>query len=573
MPGNFTQPQLDEQLHAFQDHERFCRESLRLPDRAGNLVPLGCWPSQRKLTAAINKQRHAGKPVRIVTLKTRRSGFTVGSCSHIFAKVPFVGGRQGFIVADKYRPAALEAFGYLEHFNKHFQPFGWLDGARIGLPLNVAPDSPESIKWSNDSMIEVFSADRGEIRGGGRHWALFDEVAFWRAPELTLRSAMVMVPDLAETGIIVQSTANGVGDEFHEFCQRAMDPATAEGWQFIFFGWLEDANNRKPFDHAEDEVKLQRSLDRDETALHEVHNATLQQLNWRRWKIRTTFRGRVEDFHQEYPTTAEEAFLTSGRPALTTKNLIHMPVWKDPLVGELVEVEEFPSKKLRFVPRENGILTIGKRPDPAKNYILAADPAKGVDVSLSKRGADPDFAVLGVFDADTGEQVAQARDRLRPVAFGQLVAQVGKLYNWAFLVPEANDPGFIDSILGCNYPLERIYNRRRDPTDRRSIQPQELGFETTNTTRPWLISVLDDAIRELAIIIRSPIAQQECRTFVIKPNGKAEGQTGCHDDCVVMCALAGIGFRFIPRKMRRLTTSGAPRGVSTYGAKPDDEDD
>jgi hypothetical protein len=560
-PEELTPQQQAELLLGFGDHARFCRESLRLLDRGGSRIPLECWPSQLKLTKAIERQRKQGRPVRILVLKTRRSGFTVGSCSHIFHETPFFPGRKAFIIADKYRPAALEAFDYLEQFRDSYRPFG----GRIKLPEQKLGGGPETMEWGNGSMVEVFSADRGEIRGGGRHWALFDEIAFWRSAAVTFRSAVNMVPDLPDSGVIAQSTANGVGGEFYERCQKAMDPATAEGWEFVFFGWLEDLNNSLDTSRY-DPVALQRTLDKEEHTLHEMHSATLGQLAWRRWKIRTAFNGHVDAFHQEYPTTPDEAFLTSGRPALTLSTLVRMPVWQEPLVGELQEVEEYPKPKLKFVPRDFGALVIGKKPDPARAYVIGADPSKGIDVSDDGRGTDPDWSVAGVLDLETGEQVAQLRERIRPVPFAEYIALLGKLYNWAFIVPEANDAGFIDALLRTNYPLERIYTRRRDPTDRRSAQPQDIGFETTGTTRPWLISALDDAMRETAIIIRSPIAQQECRTFVIKPNGKMEHQTGCHDDCVMMLALACIGIRHAPRKMHRQAVAQS-RAYGTYGIK------
>lgn len=509
--------------------------------------------------------------MRVLVLKTRRSGFTVGSCSHIFRETAFFPGRKAMVIADKYRPAALEAYDYLEQFRDSYQPFGMFPGAKIKLPATRASGVPETMEWENGSMAEVFSADRGEIRGGGRHWALFDEIAFWRAAQITVRSAINMVPDLPESGVIAQSTANGQGDEFWDMVQRARDPATAAGWLFVFFGWLEDLNNKLKFEHLSDEVNLQRTFDREEHDLHEMQGATLEQLHWRRRKISTAFNGRVDDFHQEYPTTPEEAFLTTGRPALTISTLVRMPVWADPLRGDLQEIEEYPKKKLKFLPSERGTLVLGKKPDASRAYVIGADPSEGKDVSEAGRGTDPDYSVAMVLDLETGEQVAMLRERLRPVPFAEYLALIGRLFNYAFLVPEANNSGFIDALLRTGYPIERIYNKRRDPTDRRSTQPQEIGFETTGTTRPWLISALDDGLREMAIIIRSPIAQQEIRTFVIKPTGKMEHQTGCHDDCVMAAALAAIGMRFAPRKMHR-QVSDQMKAYGTYGKVKADDD-
>lgn len=559
-----------ELVRGFRDHEQFCRDSLRLRDRSGSRLPLECWPSQRKLTAAIERQEKAGKPVRILVLKTRRSGFTVGSCSHIFRRVPFFAGRQGFVVADHYRPAALEAFDYLQQFSSHYQAMG---AGNLSIKLPALKSSGEmKLEWENESMIEIYSSDRGEIRGGGRHWGLFDEVAFWRAADVTLRGAINMVPDLPETGIIVQSTANGVGGEFYDLCQRAQNPATAGGWTFLFFGWLEDANNYRPFEDPKDAVKFQSSLDADELVLHNMLGAKLEQLHWRRWKIDLAFNGRVDDFRQEYPSTPQEAFITSGHPVFDRKDLARHPIIEG-TPGDLEVTDERPYRRLLFTPSQHGALTIFKRPEKGRMYVIGGDPSKGIDVSDAKRGDNPDYSAGFVADQFTGEQVAMYRERSRPMRFAEQLALLGRYYNWAYLIPEANDPGFIDALLNQGYPLELIYHRQRDPTNRRPPIPEEVGFLTTGTSREWLISAAEEAIRGLGIIIHSAVCVRECHTFVIKPNGKKEHQDNCHDDTVITVGLTAIGMRYAPKTP--YVTEGAARQhrIGKYGGKRRDDDD
>ena len=103
-PEDLSPEQRRDLVVGFENHETFCAECLRLPDRTGSRVPLAFWPSQRKLEASIQRQIRRGQPVRQLVLKTRRSGFTVGSCSQIFRRVPFFPGRRAAIIADQYRP-------------------------------------------------------------------------------------------------------------------------------------------------------------------------------------------------------------------------------------------------------------------------------------------------------------------------------------------------------------------------------------------------------------------------------------------------------------------------------------
>lgn len=570
-PSDLSPAQLAELGIDFQDHQAFCRESLSIRDLGGSVVALELSPGQLKLNEAIRRQRKRGKPVRLVVLKTRRSFFTAGSCAEMFHDVPFFPGRRGLVIADKFKPAALEAFDYLLQYQRRYRPFT-RHGAGLKLP-RLVKDTQQEIRWDNGSGIEVLSAEGGEIRGGGRHWTLLDELAFWRNAQKTLTGVLNMVPYLPETAVIAQSTANGIGGEFYDLCQLAQDPANPSGWEFLFFGWLEHPIYQLAFDTLADKTKLQASLSPEEHVLQSMHGATLEQLNWRRKTISTECRGDVNTFHQEYPTTAEEAFLASGRPVFDHQALMRHPVTQGQ-PGELQVHEEGPQqRKLIFIPGEHGALTIWKHPQVGRRYVASADPSKGIDVSRSKRGSNPDFCASLIADADTGVQVALLRARIRPIAFAEYVSLVCRWYNWAYLVPEANDPGFIDALVRTGYPLEWIYVRQRDPTDRRPGTIDEIGFETTSLTREWLISAAEDAVRTMAITITSQVVISECTTFVIKPNGKKEHKDDHHDDTVIGLGLLEIGRRTMPKR-KPVTTGGSGRAmIRQYGKRPRDEDD
>lgn len=570
-PLELTLAQRQDHARDFDDHQLFCRESLSIRDRSGSVVPLELEPSQLKLNRAIERQRARKKPIRLVILKTRRSGFTTGVCAEMFHQVPFFPGRKGLIVADNYKPAGKEAFDYLLQFQRRYKPF-----TRHGAGMKIdrlIKDTQQEIQWSNQSSIEVLSAEKGEIRGGGRHWTLCDEVAFWRAADVTLTGVLNMVPYLPETAVVIQSTANGIGGVFYEMCQKAIDPSNEEGWEFVFFGWLEHPLFQAPFATMAARVKFAGSLGREERELHERHGATLEQLHWRRVKIAIEFRGNVELFHQEYPTTPEEAFLASGRPVFDHQALMRMPV----VAGQSGELEDYDDgsgmKRLVFKPGEHGALTIWRRPVPGRRYCAGGDPSKGIDVSAARKGADPDFSVLFVIDADTGEQVALLRARIRPVAFAEYAVRVCRWFNFAYFVPEANDAGFIDAIVRTNYPLAAIYQRQRDPTDRRPAQIEELGFETTMQSRSWLVGAGEDAVRNQTITIVSPVVLNECIRFVIKPDGKKEHQVGAHDDCVLAMCLTEIGRRNLPRRTGKPGAETAGTKVAYYGRKMRDDDE
>ena len=98
-----------------------------------------------------------------------------------------------------------------------------------------------------------------------------------------------------------------------------------------------------------------------------------------------------------------------------------------------------------------------------------------------------------------------------------------------------------------------------DLTHRAHGRVQRVGWKATTVTRPQLISRTDAAIREMSVWIRDQHTKQECCTYVIKPSGKVEGQTGCHDDEVTALGLAILGIEKFPDTARQTRAKEAQR--------------
>lgn len=128
------------------------------------------------------------------------------------------------------------------------------------------------------------------------------EFGFWRNPQKHLAGLGNTVADMDGTEIILESTANGVGNAFHLMWQDA--EAGRGEYIAIFVPWF-----------WQDEYRAQPSLDLEltdeERALQEAYGLDLWQLQWRRNKIISYGEGFEWLFKQEYPCCAAEAFQTS----------------------------------------------------------------------------------------------------------------------------------------------------------------------------------------------------------------------------------------------------------------------
>lgn len=558
-------------LDDFHDHPKFCEESLSIRNERGVVVPFILRPAQLKLHQAIEKQRAQRRPVRIVYLKGRRVNVSAGVAGEFFHEVPFKGGQSGLVVAH-LKKAAKEIWNYHRDFDRYYRPFGGVI-ERPGRHRKAGLAG--AIEYDNGSRLDIETArnlDAG--RAFGIRYLHLSEYAFYRNARELGRGLINSVPDDVETMIIKESTANGVGNPFHQDCLAAMDGKNE--WEFVFFAWFEHPLYVREFDTPEDRAKFQATLEQSEEEMRGRFRLTLEQLAWRRWAIKNKCEGSVDTFHQEYPSTPEEAFLFSGRPRFQHKMLMRMPVINDAPTGTLEE-ETGPRASILFVPEEKGgPLVVYKRPQPNKRYVAGADVAEGIDVGDgSIGGEDPDYSVLIVADADTGEQVAKLRARMEPDYFAQFSYALLRWYNWAFLVPEANGPGvaYIEALLRYGFPPALFFHRQPQPDEQYSTSAatslQKLGWKQNAVTRQQMISALDRAIREMSFIMHDPNTISEHLTFVIKSCGRAEHQNNCHDDEVFAAGATVMALQHPPVDMRlvgiKQNAAESAGTVRTYG--------
>lgn len=540
----------DAQARAFVDNwldnAAFCRESLTITDKAGRIVPLIHTPAQSALNLKIRAQERLGKPVRGIILKARRVHISAAICAQAFHRVAFFNNMHGLLASHLDESAAAN-YQYIKHFDKAYR-----DGpGYLGVELPKATSSNDGgMAWANGSDIRIATAGNVDFSRGGTsfQFAHLTEFAFWRNAEATMRGLGQSIPPLPGTYEFVESSANGMGGLFYEMWQ---DAQRKDSDRFaLFFAWHEHPENRM---FVEDPARFQDSLTKEERQLQQQYQLSLEQLQWRRWSIINQCQRSVDTFHQENPSCPEEAFLTSGRPRFDVISISRQPVQRQPLTGSLSLETIGLGKRVVFSSREDGRgeVEMWRQPERGRNYVIGADVAQGIDVSAKQGGAsDPDYSCACVLDAGTGEQVASFRERWTPGRFAELLYLLGQFYNAAYIVPERNRDGtaVIESLKDrLRYPLERIWvDTGRLAHDRRAPLLEELGWLTNTVSKPQLIHALDEALRTMAITVRKAQTVAELRAFVVKPDGRVEGQ-GAHDDEVIALALAVQGLMRAPQ--------------------------
>jgi hypothetical protein len=222
---------------------------------------------------------------------------------------------------------------------------------------------------------------------------------------------------------------------------------------------------------------------------------------------------------QEYPTTALEAFISSGRG-----------------VFHAADLQKHQAQQP--IARKYGDLLVWEEPLPGFHYVLGVDPAEGTG---------NDNSVIEVFNANTGVQAAEyANNRVQADELSKLVIQIAKDYNRALVVPEINSPALI-SHLRRRY--DNIY--RREVFDKITQQKTKaLGWRPTAMSKKKLVEDIEEAARVQDIQINSGDLLKEQQTFVRtdEPNKQGYGAEGSnHDNRVIATALAIEGMKESPR--------------------------
>jgi hypothetical protein len=306
-------------------------------------------------------------------------------------------------------------------------------------------------------------------------------------------------------------------------------------------------------------------------------------LNWRRFVIAENCEGKLYRFHQEFPSTPEEAFISSGHTYFDLGRVESCcQTEAEPLRGRLELLDFGGSQSVVFQPHNEGDVLVWKRPQRGRQYVIGCDSATGADPNAEGNESDPDYSSLVVMDLDTGEQVAAVRERYTEVNTATILELVGRWYNRAFICPEANftGRGVIQELLHLEYPVDLLYQRERAADDRRPPTLNEIGFMTNVNSRPQLLSLLSRAFLDGSITVRDPVTAQEIRTFVVHPDGKAEAlrQRGCHDDTVIALALAVKAMQVAPRRplaaiVQEAQTKAADYRPTRYSRRDMLEDD
>lgn len=433
--------------------------------------------------------------IRSISLKPRQAGWSTliaGINMHAMA-TRF--NERGIMLADK--------FARTEDVHGIYSAF--VDNMPKCLRPMIDTNNTEEISFDNpnrekrlshpglgSSISSETAQDKYAGRSGTRMFAHLTEYAFYPYAASIDEGVQNSVPLARGTRIFKESTANGMGGDGESYYEQWM---AAERGDYIykpfFVAWYE-------IDDYQLNVPLGFRLNKAEIELvTRCPQITDANLVWRRMKISEYSKDKDsnlppdERFKQDFPSYAEEAFLSSGRPVFDLGKVKNQINFLKENVPHPISIK-ITQPHLKMFPE---LLTVFAIPVKGKKYFIGADVAEGLEVG--------DSSSAFVMD-DDHRQVAVFHGKIDPDLYGRVLVELAKIYNNALLIPEKNNMGHttLNAIKQMGYL--RVYMTAVEDELEESKETVKLGWVTTSKSKQkmlnsFIASFRDDEIEVLDV--------------------------------------------------------------------------
>lgn len=495
---------------------------------------------------------------RHIILKSRQLGFTTFIDLFMLDEILFSTNKDGIVIAHKLEDAKdffdrkidYAIRNMAEDVKGAFFKVNRSSARKIQIVLDYGPE-----KGSTSSVTVGVSG-----RSGTYHLVHISEFAklCLAYPKRAQEVETGTFPAVPFDGFIfIESTAEGQGGRFYEIFQ--------EGWlnrdkitplisrvQFKahFYNWQYDDME---MEHITENIPVSTmaECEIDWGGYKIEHKLTDKEITYYYMKW-LQFGGKgspdaTKKLMQEYPTTPEEAFLSTGQTYFPTAKAASLLTSCVPGIrGELSRNEK---SEVIFQPHSTGNLEIFKQPEVGTRYIIGGDTAEGL--------ASGDAQILYVINHKTEECDAVYKSQVPPDELATEAYNLGKYYNFALLGIEVNKDGlWVNDALEKMGYINLYYRKVFDDITQKVTK--YFGWKTTSATRPFALMSLK------AVFLRKdkgfPAALLgEMFTFVRNEKGKPEAMQGKHDD---MLMAASIGYAILQEQEKYVADSTPGSGFS-----------
>ena len=285
------------------DFEHYSARCLKIRTKSGKVLSFALNDAQKYIHKRVEEQRAKTGRVRAIILKGRQQGCSTYVEGRFYWRVSHSKGVRAFILTHE-EEATNNLFELAERYHENCPD--------LLKPSTGASNAKELYFDKLDSGYKVGTAgNKGVGRSSTVQLFHGSEVGFWPNAQQHAAGIIQAIPDEPGTEAFLESTANGIGNYFHQQWQAA--EAGESEYIAIFVPWYWQPEYRKA-------VPDGFELTAEENAYRDAYGLDLEQMAWRRTKI-----AELKDdtlFKQEYPATAAEAFQVSGQDPYIKPELV-----------------------------------------------------------------------------------------------------------------------------------------------------------------------------------------------------------------------------------------------------------
>jgi hypothetical protein len=327
-------------LSKLKDFKFFAEEFFKIRTKNGSVEQFQLNRAQLYIHERIEAQLKLHGKVRAIILKGRQQGCSTYVQARYFHKTITNRGYKTFILTHE----AMATKNLFEMTKRYYEYLP------AGLCPRAGRDSQKELKF--ETIDSGYAIGTAGSKGTGRSQTVQllhgSEVAFWPNASEHAQGLFQAVGDQSGTEIILESTANGIGNFFHQAWVSAEQGKS--DFQAIFVPWYWQPEYRAFYSQSQEEIHLNE----DEHQLLDLHisnGMTREHIYWRRFKIgqfSNDYEEGKKKFDQEYPSTATEAFLNpiddpfiaSRHVQIARKNFVNVSktapliIGVDPAIGE-----------------------------------------------------------------------------------------------------------------------------------------------------------------------------------------------------------------------------------------------
>lgn len=381
------------------DFPHYSSKCLKIRTKGGGLECLVLNRAQLYLHERLEKQKKKTGRVRALVLKGRQQGCSTYTEGRFYWQVTHRKGVRAFILTHEAE-ATNNLFEMASRFHEHCPP-----------PVKPKTDADNAREMYFGGLDSGYKVGTAGSKGTGRSQTIQyfhgSEVAFWPHAETHATGVMQAVPDTDGTEIILESTANGIGNYFHSMWQKA-ESGMSE-YEAIFIPWYWQDEYRK-------DASSDFTLSQEEAEYAEAYKLDHEQIAWMRAKI-AEFGGDEKQFHQEYPATAALAFQSSTDRSLIQSDKVALARRTETqpfgaLVGGL-DLARFGSDRSAFIMRQGRRMFGHKVWEKRDTMEMAGIASRLID----------EHGLVKLF-IDVGGLGAGVVDRLRELGYGGKIIAV-----------------------------------------------------------------------------------------------------------------------------------------------------